>query len=290
MNVPAFIHDALLSRSRVSASSGSGNGLGPPSGPAPTALFPDLAGKTALVTGAARNIGRGIAEYLGRQRMRVVVCDRLGLEGGSCVQALRADGIDASFVCADLATPEGAAAAAAAAESLVGPIDVLVNNAAILQSSSLLDADAAMYESSFEANMRITWGITQAVARGMVAHRSGSIINISSVGGLRGHKGMVPYDAYKGAIDAFTRALAVELAPHGIRVNAIAPGAVARSEAELSDDQKRRFMPLARAARNSELGAAVTFFASACSAYTTGQVLYIDGGLTTQLSPPNTFV
>jgi len=124
----------------------------------------------------------------------------------------------------------------------------------------------------------------------MAERGGGCIINISSVGGLRAHRGLAGYDASKGAMDALTRSMAVDLAPHGIRVNAVAPGATrnrpldARWEEKLAE--KARGIPLGRVGRPEEIGAAVAFLASQAAAYITGQVLYVDGGLTAQLTPP----
>ena len=255
-----------------------------------SATFPDLTGKTALVTGTSRGIGCGIAEFLGRQDMKLVLCARTAPAGEAFAASLRAMNVECFFVAADLSTPEGAHQVFDAAVARYGRIDLLVNNAANLRSWPLLALDEEKYRASFEANMRMIYGLSHLVAPHMVQKGGGSIIHISSVGGLRAHHGLSGYDASKGAIDALTRSMAIELAPHRIRVNAVAPGLVLtrtiRPEWAAQFKQKTGGIPLGRAGMPEEIGAAVAFLASDAGAYVTGQVLYVDGGLTAQLTPP----
>jgi len=255
-----------------------------------SATFPDLAGKTALVSGTSRGIGCGIAEFLGRQEMRLVLSARSAQAGEAFAASLRATNVECFFVAADLATPEGAQRVFDAAVARYGRVDLLVNNAAHLRSWPLLALDEEKYHTSFEANMRMVYGLSYLVARHMVEKGGGTIIHISSVGGLRAHHGLSGYDASKGAIDALTRSMAVELAPHHIRVNAVAPGLTLtralRPEWVEPFKKKTDGIPLGRAATPEEMGAAVAFLASDAAAYVTGQVLYVDGGLTAQLTPP----
>jgi 3-oxoacyl-[acyl-carrier protein] reductase len=262
--------------------------------PRVSARFPDLAGKAAVVTGTSRGIGRGIAEFLARQGMKLALAARSAEAGEAFAAALRAAGLDVLFVAADLATPDGARAVFDAAVGRFGRIDLLVNNAANLHSWNILDLDEERYRGSFEANVRMVYGLTRLVARHMADAGGGSIVNISSVGGLRPHRNLLGYDASKGASDAMTRGLAIDLARYGIRVNAVAPGLTPthpiRPEWAEKFNEKLKGIPLGRAGTPEDIAAAVAFLASDAASYVTGQVLYVDGGLTTQLTPPGLFI
>jgi 3-oxoacyl-[acyl-carrier protein] reductase len=242
------------------------------------------------VTGASRGIGCGIAEFLGRQGMRLVLTARSEEDGQAFTRELSAAGVGCHWVTADVSTKEGARAVFEAALERLDGVDLLVNNAARRASKAFLELDEEEYHLSFEANVRMVYELSQLVAHHMADRGGGSIINISSVGGLRAHRGLAGYDASKGAMDALTRSMAVDLAPHGIRVNAIAPGAIALKTDHPGWQEKyaraSAGIPLGRMGRAEEIGAAVAFLASEAGAYVTGQVLYVDGGLTTQLTPP----
>lgn len=260
-------------------------------GRAPTrATWPDLAGKAAIITGASRGIGCGIADVLGRQGMRLALAARSAEKGEAFAADLRAKGVDATFTAADLATPEGARCVFDAALARLGRIDLLVNNAAHLHSRPILELDEAEYRQSFEGNVRMVYGLSLLAARHMAEAGGGVIINISSVGGLRAHRGLAGYDASKGAIDALTRSMALDLAPRGIRVNAVAPGLTLKGPVrpEWAEKVQRAVsgIPLGRGGTPEDVGAAVAFLASDAGSYITGQVLYVDGGLTAQLTPP----
>jgi 3-oxoacyl-[acyl-carrier protein] reductase len=259
-----------------------------------SAQFPDLAGRVAIVSGASRGIGAGIAEFLGRQGMKLILCARSAEAGEAFAAALAAKGVECLWVTADLSTAEGARSVFDAALARFGRIHLLVNNAARLRSAPILKLDEDEYRASFEANMRMVYGLTLLVARHMAEAGGGSIISLSSVGGLRAHRGLAGYDASKGAIDALTRSMAIDLAPHGIRVNAVAPGmTVSRPIPERwAETLKKRAegIPLARPGRPEDIAAAVAFLASDAAGYITGQILYVDGGLTAQLTPPGVFI
>jgi NAD(P)-dependent dehydrogenase (short-subunit alcohol dehydrogenase family) len=259
--------------------------------PSAPARFPDLTGKAAIVTGASRGIGCGIARVLGAQGMKLVLCARSGEAGRAFAAGLTAAGVECLWVTADLSTKRGARRVYEAAVRRFGRVHVLVNNAANLRSRPFLELTEEHYRSSFEANARIIYGLTCLVAPHMVEAGSGSIVNVSSVGGLRAHRGMVGYDMSKGAMDVLTRALAIELAPHHIRVNAVAPGAIlSHPDWAKGRKQREKGIPLGRMGTPDEVGEAVAFLASEAAAYITGQILYVDGGLTTQLTPPGTFI
>ena len=250
------------------------------------AKYPDLAGKVAIVTGASRGIGAGIAKVLGRQGMKLILCARSREAGETVAANLTGAGVTCSWVTADVATPEGVDHVFDETLSRYGGVDVLVNNAANLRSRAFLDLDEEAYHQGFERNVRMAYGLSYRVAHYMAENdKPGCIIHISSVGGLRGHRGLAGYDASKGAINALTRSMAVDLAPHGIRVNAVAPGNTRGQTYHAIDG-----VPLGRAATPEDIGAAVAFLASSSAAYITGQIIYVDGGLTAQLTPPGIFI
>jgi len=257
-----------------------------PPTPQQEARFPDLVGEVAIVTGVAGNIGTGIARCLARQGMRVVLVDHPGKEreGRAFADELTAAGHAVLWVAGDLTTATGAAAVFAATLGRFAAVHVLVNNAAMLGSKSFLDVDEADWSQSCEGNLRIIYHLSLISARWMAANGGGRIVHISSVGGARAHYGMAGYDAYKGGLDALTRAMACDLGAHGIRVNAVAPGVMAGRDR--STPQPVGFTPIARATTGGEIGLAVAFLASASAACITGQVLTIDGGMTAQLHPP----
>ena len=259
-----------------------------------SARFPDLAGKTAIVSGASQGIGAGIADFLGRQGMKLVLSARSEARGKSVAGDLEKAGVECVWVTADLSTSAGAKKVFDAAITRVGRIDLLVNNAADQASKGFLELDEEVYKRTMEANVRIVYGISLLVARHMAAGGGGSIVHVSSVGGLRGHRGQCGYDASKGAIDALTRSMAVDLAASGIRVNAVAPGATLNRP--VAEDlrgnvaERERYIPMGRMGTPEEVASAVAFFASDAARYITGQILYVDGGLTSQLTPPGIMV
>ncbi len=259
-----------------------------------TALFPNLAGKTALVTGCSRGIGCGIARELGRQKMRLVLAARSEERGRAFAATLIEDGMEVCWVTADLTRREDAQRLVETAVDTFGAVDLLVNNAAQLRSRPFLELDETWYRQSLVDNVHMVYGPSWFAARHMADHGGGGIIHISSVGATRSHRGLSGYDASNGAINTLTRSMALDLAPHGIRVNAVAPGAtfsVTTNERTRSAfDRRARGIPLGRLGGPEEMGAAVAFLASDAAAYITGQVLHVDGGLTAQLTPPGIFI
>ena len=255
-----------------------------------SAKFPDLAGKVAIVTGTSRGIGCGIASFLGRQGMKLMVTSLPDENGQAFADQLARSGVKCHFAAADLSTQQGAQTVFDEAVERFGRIDLLVNNAAHLRSAGFLELDEEVYRKSCELNLRIVYGLSLRVARHMAEAGGGNIVHISSVGGLQGHYNNSGYDAAKGAVDALTRAMALDLARHNIRVNAVAPGAMdSRPGTQRAAEWRKRTrggsIPLARLGTVEEIGAAVAFLASDAAAYITGQILYVDGGLTAQLVP-----
>ena len=256
-----------------------------------TPRYPEFQGKVAVVTGSSRGIGLGIALRLAKEGMRVVINSRTPDAVAATVQALRDLGIDALGVAADMGHTDGVNRLFDETLRAFETVDLLVNNAAVLTRCHFFEVDEALLDAQLAANIRGPYLCAHRTAEIMRdSGHGGSIVHISSVGGLRAHWRGLPYDVTKGALDAMTRAMALELARYGIRVNGIAPGATHTGTRLPLDDPRMQAVaariPLARFGLPLEIGAAAAFLASDDAAYITGQVLYVDGGITAQLSPP----
>jgi len=253
--------------------------------------YPELSGQVAVVTGSSRNIGKGIALRLAREGMRIVVNGRTPETVEATAAELRELGADVLAVTADISEQSAVDRLFDETVRVLGTVDLLVNNAAFMRRKHFFEVDQALFERSVAANVVGTYICAKRAAEIMrdAAGSSAAIVNISSVGGFRAHWRGLPYDATKGAIDAMTRAMAIELAEYGIRVNAVAPGATRTDRSPAPDSEQagriRLRVPLGRLGSTVEIGNAVAFLASEDAAYITGQVLYVDGGVTAQLDP-----
>jgi 3-oxoacyl-[acyl-carrier protein] reductase len=242
-----------------------------------------LSGKVALVTGGSRGIGRAVVERFARDGADVVFFYRGNAEAArQVVAALAAAGSTAQAMQVDVCD---AGAVAAAVEQLVerrGRIDVLVNNAGIVRDNLLGMLEDDDIRSVLDTNVGGTFNVTRAVARHMISRRSGRIINLSSVAATKGGRGQSNYAASKGAIEAFTRAMAVELAPRKITVNCVAPGVIetemSQQVRDLADEQIKARILLRRYGQAEDVAHAVWFLASRFADYITGEVLHVDGG------------
>jgi NAD(P)-dependent dehydrogenase (short-subunit alcohol dehydrogenase family) len=249
--------------------------------------YPEFKGQVALVTGSSRGIGKGIALRLAREGMKLVLHGVDQAEVDATTTEFQALGVQAVGICVDLSDDDSVERIFDVVLTEFGTVDLLVNNAADLRRTNLDDADAELLDYQLSVNLRAPYLCTLRATEIMRAKKSGSIVSISSVGGLRPHWSGLPYDVTKGGIDAMTRAMALDLAQEGLRINAIAPGAIRleRSKQEQVDKISER-IPMARFGTPLEIGAAVAFLASEDASYITGQVIYVDGGITVQLSPP----
>ena len=252
----------------------------------------NVRGQVALVTGAERNIGAAIAHGLAAAGACVVVNGLDPVHTESVAAEVRDRGGRAVAAPGDITDPDTPATLVDRAVTAFGGIHILVNNAALptIGRDPFLDVDLTNWEASIAVAGRGTLACTQAAARHMSEDGGGAIVNISSLGGQRAHRGSVIYDAGKGAVDAATRALAIDLAPYGIRVNAIAPGAIANDRRALMTDQQRARqeaeVPLGRVGTGEDIAQAVLFLVSDAASYITGHVLNVDGGLSAQLRTP----
>lgn len=255
------------------------------------ARYPDLEGQVAVVTGSGKGIGQGIALRLAAEGMRIVAADIDAESLAVTADLLRDLGAEALAFPGDISATEPIGKMFEATLDAFGTVDLLVNNAADLQRRSLLDDHEALLDLQLASNIRGPYVCSQKAAKIMRKAQSGNIIHMSSVGALRAHHRGLPYDVTKGAINMMTRAMAVDLGRYGIRVNAVAPGVTYtyRTEGQTEHPAYRAEIdgvPLRRSGTVVDIGASVAFLASAEASYITGQVLYVDGGLTAQLGPP----
>jgi glucose 1-dehydrogenase len=255
-----------------------------------------LDGKVAIVTGAAQGIGRACAERLARDGARVVLCDVNPAQGQSVTKAITASGAKAIFVACDVGQASDVAKAIAAATGTFGRIDVLVNNAGVLDDMPFLDLTVEEFDRVIGINLRGAFLMGQAVARQMVKQampgrskkkarvQAGTIVNMSSINAVFALPDHVAYSISKGGISQLTKAMAIALAPHGIRVNAVGPGTidtpilrgVIKDAAFRSKVLSRT--PIGRFGEPAEIAAVVAWLASEESSYVTGTTIYADGG------------
>jgi 3-oxoacyl-[acyl-carrier protein] reductase len=242
-----------------------------------------IEGKVAIVTGGSRGIGRAIVERLGADGADVTFFYRENAAAANdVVAAAQGAGWKVSAEQLDIRDSAACAAAVERIADRAGRIDILVNNAGVTRDNPLAafeDADVAVV---LDTNVTGVFNVCRAVVPYMTAQRSGAIVNLSSVAGDKGGRGQTNYAASKGAINAFTRALAVELAPRKVRVNCVAPGVIETEMSaevrELAGETVLSRILLRRYGQPSEIADAVWFLASAHASYVTGQVLSIDGG------------
>ena len=237
--------------------------------------FCSLEGKSALVTGASRGIGRAIAAELVRAGASVVVGYRSGAEEA---EALAAE-IGGRALQADVADPEQAAGLVEEA----GDLDILVNNAGLTRDGLILRMSDEDWRAVLDTNLGGVFHTCRAAARGMMKKRAGSIVNLTSVVGIHGNAGQTNYAASKAGIIGFTKSLAKEMASRGVRANAVAPGYIQTALTEVLPDEVQQAIlantPLARLGTPEDVAGAVRFLCSDEASFVTGEVLLVDGGL-----------
>ena len=237
----------------------------------------DLQGKRALVTGATSGLGRAIALRLASDGAEVIVHGRDAGRGAETVEAIRTTGGKASFVQADLSD---AASVARLAEQ-VGQVDVLVNNAGFWVTGPTVGFDVASFDAMFAASVRAAFVLVAALAPGMVARGSGSIINIGSMAGSIGLAGGAAYGATKAALGSLGQSWAAEYGPSGVRVNTVAAGPIyTRSDSREMFETLGATTALKHASQPEEIAEVVAFLASPRASYVTGAIVAADGGRT----------
>ncbi len=244
----------------------------------------EFEGKTAIVTGGSRGIGRGIAERLAAGGANVLITYASNAAAAEeVVQALTAMGVKAGAISADASDPESAAKIIDAAKELGGTVDILVNNAGITRDNLLIRMKDEEFDAVIATNLRGVYSMMKAVAKPMMKQRYGRIVNISSVVGVYGNAGQVNYAAAKAGVIGMTKSVAKELGSRGITCNAVAPGFIDTDMTavlpEETREQLKKGIVLGRLGTVEDIAEAVAFLASDKASYVTGQVLEVAGGL-----------
>lgn len=246
--------------------------------------YPELKDKAVIVTGAANGIGRAIALAFGAAGARVLASDIDTQGAEAAAQAIGVAGGTALAFAADVADAGQVDALFDAALARFGTVDVLVNNASLTNTERhFLEADAGWWERIIAVNLSSAFLCGRRAAQIMARKRDGAIINMSSGGASRAHRGNAAYDAAKGGVEALTRAMALDLGPYGVRVNAIVPGSIdSKGMAAELKRARGETMPLGRVGEVDEIAGPTLFLASDDARYITGHLLVVDGGLLAQ--------
>jgi len=247
-----------------------------------------LENQVAIVTGASQGIGAACAERLSQDGAAVALWDVDDARGQALAASLVERGRRAIYQHCNVAVKAEVDAALAATLAAFGRVDALINNAGIFKAANFLDITEADWDAVIDINLKGAFLVGQAVARAMVANpggAGGAIVNMSSVNGVMAIPSIASYNASKGGVNQLTRVMALALADHHIRVNAVGPGTIATELAKNavlgSDEAKARIMsrtPMKRLGEPSEIADVCAFLVSSASSYMTGEIVYIDGG------------
>ena len=242
--------------------------------------------KTAIITGATRGIGRGIAIEFAKQGANVAFTFNSSVDAANALEdELKAFGVSAKGYQSNAADFDAAQVLAKDVLSEFGAIDILVNNAGITKDNLLMRISEDDFDKVIEVNLKSVFNLTKAVIRPMMKNRSGSIINMSSVVGLKGNAGQTNYAASKSGIVGFSKSVALELGSRNVRSNVIAPGFIETEMTDKLDEATvqswRDGIPLKRGGKPQDIANACVFLASEMSSYITGQTLSVDGGMLT---------
>lgn len=245
-----------------------------------------LENKTALITGASRGIGKGIAMEFAKQGAHVAFTYNASAEAAQALEAeLEGFGVKAKGYQSNAANFDAAQQLVKDVIEDFGGLDILINNAGITKDNLLLRISEEDFDKVIEVNLKSVFNLTKAVLRPMLKQRSGSIINMSSVVGVKGNAGQTNYAASKAGILGFTKSVALELGSRNVRCNAIAPGFIETEMTAKLDpktvDGWRDSIPLKRGGTPEDVANACVFLGSDMSAYITGQTLNVDGGMLT---------
>lgn len=245
-----------------------------------------LKGKVALITGASRGIGRAIAQRFAQEGAQVAFTYLSSVEKGQALEdELKAFGITAKGYRSDASDYKAAEELVAAVLADFGSIDVLVNNAGITKDGLLMRMSEEQWDVVINVNLKSVFNLTKAAIKPMMKAKAGSIINLTSVVGIRGNAGQANYAASKAGIIGFTKSVALELGSRNIRSNAVAPGFIeTEMTGEINEkavEEWKQQIPLKRGGQPEEVADTCVFLASDLSRYTTGQVLQVDGGMLT---------
>ena len=242
-----------------------------------------LEGKKAVVTGSGRGIGRSIALALARHGADVAVLDMDEAGAGETAGIIEQTGRKSLALAVDVSRLSEVEEAINKILDLLGSIDIVVNNAGITRDNLLIRMKEDEWDSVIAVNLKGSFNLSKAVARSMMKQRSGCIVNIASIIGMMGNAGQANYAASKGGLIALTKSLAKEMAPRGIRVNAVAPGFIATEMTNKIPEKLReemvRSIPLGRMGETDDVAAVVSFLTSPAAGYITGQVIVVDGGM-----------
>ncbi|WBX74940.1 3-oxoacyl-[acyl-carrier-protein] reductase [Tenacibaculum ovolyticum] len=245
-----------------------------------------LENKTAIITGASRGIGRGIAVEFAKQGANIAFTYSSSVDAATALEKELTDlGVKAKGYQSNAADFDAAQELAKEVHTEFGSIDVLINNAGITKDNLLMRISEDDFDKVIEVNLKSVFNLTKAVIRPMMKQRKGSIINMSSVVGLKGNAGQANYAASKSGIIGFSKSVALELGSRNIRSNVVAPGFI-ETEMTAKLDEKvvegwRNEIPLKRGGTPEDIANACVFLASDMSAYITGQTLSVDGGMLT---------